>query len=193
MIILASESPRRKELLKRIVPDFITVAPCVEELESGGNLTELPEKNAILKARAVAERFPDAWVIGSDTAVFADGRMLGKPGSEEEAVSMLSALSGRAHEVISGAAVICLRQEVCRSWSTVSKVFFKTLDPGEIALYMKKVHVLDKAGAYAIQEHAGLLGARWEGELENIIGLPLTELTQVLMDLKIIETASGRE
>lgn len=193
MIILASESPRRKELLKRILSGFITVSPCVKELESGENLTELPEKNAILKARAVAERFPEAWVIGSDTAVFADGRMLGKPGSEEEAAAMLSFLSGRAHEVISGAAVICLQKKVCRSWKSVSKVFFKTLDPGEIALYMKKVHVLDKAGAYAIQEHAELLGARWEGELENIIGLPLAELTQVLTDLKIIESSSGRE
>ena len=180
MLILASESPRRRTLLKEVVADFRVVAPCVEELEGGADLEALPEKNALLKAGAVADLEKDVFVLGADTAVFAAGEMLGKPANEEEAFRMLSMLSGREHKVISGVALLCRNRNVCCSWSVVSKVYFKELSPEEIRRYMERVNVLDKAGAYAIQEHPELLGARWEGELENIIGLPLAELARVL-------------
>ena len=191
MIILASESPRRKELLRRIVPEFITVPPCVEELEEGATLEELPEKNALLKAEAVAKRFPGDWVIGSDTAVFAEGKMLGKPASLPEAEEMLAMLGGKTHQVISGVALVCREKGVTCSWSCVSQVTFKALNSEEIKTYMKHVSVLDKAGAYAIQAHPELLGARFEGELENIIGLPLVKLEEVLKEFELLNTTSG--
>lgn len=180
MLILASESPRRRELLKRIAPAFTIIPAQVRELEEGEDLAQLPEKNALLKAQAVAEKMPQAFVIGADTAVFADGEMLGKPRSLEEGAAMLARLSGREHQVISGTALICRSREVCCHWSTVSRVRFKVLSSGEIANYMRHVNVLDKAGAYGIQEFPELLGASWEGELENIIGLPMVTLTGLL-------------
>ena len=182
MLILASESPRRRELLGRIASSFKVIAPRVEELEEGETLEALPEKNALLKAGFVADLEKESFVIGADTAVFAEGRMLGKPGDAEEAFRMLSMLSGGEHKVISGTALICRARGIALSWSTVSKVFFKELTPAEIRFYMSQVNVFDKAGAYGIQEHPELLGARWEGELENIIGLPLAELEKQLRE-----------
>ena len=186
MLILASESPRRKVLLEKITGRFSVVPAGVDELESGNEPEKLPQMNALLKAQAVSERFPEAFVLGADTAVFAGTGMLGKPESPEEAAEMLELLGGRSHKVISGTALVCRSQGVCRAWSTVSKVTFKPLTRDEIAEYMKKVNVLDKAGAYAIQEYPELLGAVWEGELENIIGLPLLRLTEILREYDLI-------
>ena len=186
MLILASESPRRKVLLEKITAGFTVIPPCVEELESGEDLFKLPESNALLKAENVAERFPEAFVIGADTAVFAENRMLGKPASLHEAAEMLTLLGGRSHKVISGVALVCEAKGVSRSWSTVSEVRFRELSPENIREYMEKVNVLDKAGAYAIQEHPELLGAVWEGETENIIGLPLQKLKSLLEEYDLV-------
>ena len=180
MLILASESPRRRELLSRLGVEFTVEPACVDELEEGNDLSLLPEKNALLKANAVAERFPEHFVLGADTGVFCCGRMLGKPGDDEKAKEMLAMLSGRTHQVISGTALVCRRRNISLAWSSVSQVTFKKLSCDEIARYISAVHVLDKAGAYAIQEHPELLGAVIEGELENIIGLPLAKLSGVL-------------
>lgn len=185
MLILASESPRRRELLARLGVPFSVSPAKVEELDRGRDLKELPEKNALLKAEAAAEKFPDAFVLGADTGVFARERMLGKPASPEEAFEMLSFLSGTTHEVITGVALVCRRKNLCRSWSETSRVTFKKLTAAEIRSYMEQVCVADKAGAYAIQEHPELLGARWEGEMENIIGLPLLELEQILKEYEV--------
>ena len=180
MLILASESPRRRELLSRLGVEFTVEPACVGELEDGEDLNLLPEKNALLKANAVAERFPESFVLGADTGVFCCGRMLGKPGDVEKAKEMLTMLSGCTHQVISGTALVCRSRNICRSWSVVSQVTFRNLTGDEIARYINTVNVLDKAGAYAIQEHPELLGAVTAGELENIIGLPLVKLSEVL-------------
>lgn len=184
MLILASESPRRRELLKRIVPEFTVLSPQIEELEDGAELEKIPQENALLKAAAVADLYPEAFVLGADTAVFAGGKMLGKPASEAEAAAMLRSLSGRTHKVISGVALICRKKNWSSLWSVVSEVTFKELSSREIADYMAVVNVLDKAGAYAIQEHPELLGATWQGELENIIGLPLVKLQKILQEIR---------
>ena len=180
MLILASESPRRKELLTRLKVPFECVPAKVTELSEGRDPASLPRRNALLKAGCVAASFPGDWVIGADTGVLAAGRLLGKPGSEAEAASMLAMLQGSSHEVISGVAVICRERRFRRSWSVRTRVTFAPMTGDEIANYMKQVFVLDKAGAYAIQEHPELLGARWRGELENIIGRPLVKLSAVL-------------
>ena len=179
-LILASESPRRRELLRRLGAEFEVMPAHADELETGENPEKLPQMNALLKAAAVAEKFPEAFVLGADTGVFEGGIMLGKPRSEEEALSMLLSLSGKSHKVISGVALICRKENVELSWSVTSGVAFGNFTSAEAAEYMKQVNVMDKAGSYAIQEHPELLGARWEGELENIIGLPVVKLKEVL-------------
>lgn len=186
MLILASESPRRRELLKQLGADFEIIPAAVEEFSDGDEPEKLPEKNALLKARHVAERFPEAFVLGADTGVFDTRKMLGKPRSREEALAMLLSLSGRSHQVISGVALLSLSRGICRSWSVRSQVTFRGFTPADAELYMEKVNVMDKAGAYAIQDHAGILGAVWEGELENIIGLPLTALTKILREYDLL-------
>lgn len=180
MVILASESPRRRELLTRLSVPFKCVPAEVTELTEGRDPALLPRRNALLKASCVAARFPGDWVVGADTGVLAAGRLLGKPGSEAEAAAMLAMLQGHTHEVITGVAVICRERRFRKSWSVRTSVTFAPLTKEAIADYMRQVFVLDKAGAYAIQEHPELLGARWRGELENIIGLPLVKLSAVL-------------
>ena len=186
MLILASESPRRRELLKRLRIPFDCVPARVTELAEGGDPASLPRRNALRKAAYVAARFPAAWVLGADTGVLAGNRLLGKPGSPEEAAEMLGTLQGREHRVVTGVALLCLERKFRRSWSVVSTVSFAPLSRERIAEYMKRVHVLDKAGAYAIQEHPELLGASWRGEVENIIGLPLTRLARILKECGVI-------
>ena len=151
-----------------------------DELEKGDEPEKLPELNALLKAAAIAEKFPGAFVLGADTGVFDGVRMLGKPRSQDHAVSMLLSLSGRSHRVISGVALICRELGVELAWSVTSTVTFGKYGVSDVSEYMKQVNVMDKAGSYAIQEHPELLGARWEGELENIIGLPVVKLQEVL-------------
>ena len=134
----------------------------------------------------MAERFPEAFVLGADTGVFDGKRMLGKPRSAEDARNMLLSLSGKSHKVISGTALVCISRQVSLSWSTESRVSFAPFTPADAVLYMAQVDVMDKAGAYGIQEHAELLGASWEGELENIIGLPLVRLKEILRQNKLL-------
>ena len=180
MLILASESPRRRELLKQLGVEFEIRPAAVRELEQGDEPEKLPETNALLKAQAVAELFPEKFVLGADTGVFDGRRMLGKPRSAAEASSMLLSLSGKSHKVISGVALVCISRGIRTSWSVTSQVTFGAFSAADAAFYMEKVNVMDKAGAYAIQEHPEILGASWEGELENIIGLPLTALKKIL-------------
>ena len=179
-LILASESPRRRKLLADLGVAFQVKPAQVEELKEDCEPETLPEKNALLKAAYVAEQFPDSFVLGADTGVFDGRNMLGKPASAADALKMLLSLSGRSHQVISGVALICRAENISLSWSVSSCVTFAPFSAAAAAAYIEKVNVMDKAGAYAIQEHSGMLGARWEGELENIIGLPLVKLKEML-------------
>jgi septum formation protein len=137
-------------------------------------------ENALRKAKVISEKNADSLVLGADTVVVCDNRVFGKPRSEKEAFSMLRTLSGREHSVITGVALCCKADSICEVFPVTTQVYFKSLRDEEILRYMQCVPVMDKAGAYAIQEHGEMLGARWEGELENIIGLPLLKLEEVL-------------
>ena len=182
-LILASASPRRRELLARCGFDF-TVAPApAEELTDFPDLRLLPEENARRKAEAAAVLRPDALVVGADTLVLCGGRAMGKPADLADAARMLRELAGRAHEVVTGVALRCRARGLAESWSAVSEVVFKNLTDADIAAYLRLVPVLDKAGAYAIQEHGDMLVARFTGELENIVGLPLERLRARLREL----------
>lgn len=181
-MILASRSPRRKELLASCGVEFSIYDANVDELtaDSGVALEELPAYNAVLKARCVAMKFPSEMVLGADTMVICDGAALGKPDSPEESFRMLKRLSGKTHQVITGVALLCAENNVVEVWSEVSQVKFKTLSDEDIIKYTTLVNTLDKAGAYAIQEHGELIVEKFDGELENIIGLPLVRLKTLL-------------
>ena len=179
-MILASQSPRRRELLAREGVEFRVVVRDTEEVHDASlPPQELCAINAAAKAEAVAREFPDEVVIGADTLVFIDGTPLGKPADETEAVQMLLRLQGRTHCVCTAVAVVMPGGER-RDFAEISHVTFRPLDEAAIRHYMNLVHVYDKAGAYAIQEHGELIIEKFEGDLDNVIGLPVTRLLQVL-------------
>jgi septum formation protein len=185
-LILASLSPRRRELLARLPYPFEVRSMPVREF-SDGELPagELPLRNAEAKAQAVAENFPDAVVVGADTVIIFDGRIIGKPRDAADAFRTLSELSGRTHEVVTGVALLRRRDGLRRSWSVGTRVTFKNLSPDTIREYMKRVDVLDKAGSYALQEHGGMIVARVDGDADNVVGLPLERLAAELADLEM--------
>ena len=172
MFILASASPRRRELLQQIDASFEVKVSSVEEV-TGGNLApaEIVVENAVRKAKAVAEAFPGDAVLGADTIVFLDGRVYGKPKDGEEAKAMLRALAGREHEVATGIAWVHAG-EVFTDVET-TRVFFAPLTEEAIDAYVKTGEPLDKAGAYAIQGRAAQFIESIEGSFSNVVGLPL--------------------
>lgn len=176
-VILASQSPRRVELLRQILADFAVVASFASESEDmTQGARRLCELNAERKAMLVAERHPEHLVIGADTLVFLDGEQLGKPVDLDMARNHLRRLSGRVHEVITG---VCLYQRAgnrLHLFSEVTHVRFLPVGPTEIDDYLERVQVSDKAGAYAIQEEGHRLVERVEGSMSNVIGLPVEAL-----------------
>lgn len=180
MLILASQSPRRSELLRREGVDFTVVVKDTEE-EHDASLPPqvLCARNAAAKAEAVAVDYPQATVLGADTLVFIDGTPLGKPADKEDAVCMLMRLQGRTHCVCTAVAVILPGGER-RDFADISYVTFRPLTESDVLRYMQLVNVMDKAGAYAIQEHGELIIESIEGDFDNIVGLPVTRLLQVL-------------
>ena len=185
MLILASSSPRRRELLRRCQVDFTVEISPAEELSHAENMSILPELNAALKAGAVAEKHPDSWVLGADTMIIFENSAIGKPADLTDAANLLRKFSGKSHQVITGMALICSSRNIKEVWSEISVVRFKTLNDATIREYLNRVEVLDKAGAYAIQEHGDLIVEEFSGELENIVGLPLKKLRQLLTKYSI--------
>ena len=179
-MILASQSPRRRELLAREgVPFRVEVRDTEEVHDASLPPEQLCAINAAATALAVAQEFPEEVVIGADTLVFIDGTPLGKPADEAEAVQMLLRLQGRTHCVCTAVAVVMPGGER-RDFAEIGHVRFRSLDEEAIRHYMSLVHVLDKAGAYAIQEHPELIIESFEGDWDNVVGLPVTRLLQVL-------------
>ncbi|MFI5356165.1 MAG: Maf family protein [Opitutales bacterium] len=180
-LLLASASPRRRELLARLgVPFEVVTAEVVEHEEEATDPRTLVAHNAALKAEWVAARHPDAFVLGADTTVCLDGRALNKPADAAAARAMLRLLSGRTHTVHTGLALRQASTGLKFDENVASSVTFKTLGEEAIEAYLSRVHTLDKAGGYAIQEQGDLIVARREGSLSNIIGLPLEATKQIL-------------
>ena len=179
MLILASKSPRRIEILKQLGKKFeIIPSQCAEHSTKKRPSARVVEL-ATQKAFDVANKYPTATVIGADTLVFIDGEPLGKPADEAQAKAMLQQLQGRTHSVCTAVAVI-MPDGSRRDFTETSHVTFRPLDEAAIRHYMSLVHVFDKAGAYATQEHGELIIETFEGDLDNVIGLPVTRLLQVL-------------
>ncbi|AOS45816.1 Septum formation protein Maf [Lacunisphaera limnophila] len=180
-IILASASPRRRELLASLGVDFTVIPAEVTEHEApDADPREMVRHNAALKADWVSARHPAATVIGADTTVFVGRTVLNKPRDGTEARAMLRMLSGTVHTVFTGLAIRRAVDGLKLDQGVASEVTFKTLDEATIELYLSRVHTLDKAGGYAIQEEADLIVAGFTGSLTNIVGLPVDEMKQLL-------------
>ncbi len=182
--ILASASPRREQLLREMGLTFTIVRPDdVEELESGLAPEALASHNAQRKARAVAGRHRETLVLGADTIVVLDGVIYGKPHDMEEAVVMLGKLAGHAHDVFTGVCLVDRSRNLEKTFCERTRVWMKPFSAGEIDDYFRKVNPLDKAGAYAAQEHGETIIARIEGSFSNVMGLPVERLRTVLESL----------
>ena len=174
-IVLASASPRRRELLTLITENF-TVCPADadETLRPGAPLDKEVVRLSRLKAQAAQQLNPDAVCIGSDTMVTIDGLPLGKPADEAQAADMLRRLRGRTHEVLTGLAVLPPAGEA-RTLCTRTRVTFRAFDEDELAAYLATGEPLDKAGAYGIQGKAAVFISGIHGDYYNVVGLPLCE------------------
>lgn len=180
-LLLASASPRRRELLGQLgVPFRIVPAEVTEHEAPDADPREMVRHNAALKAEWVSARHPDDFVLGADTTVFVDRTVLNKPRDAAEARAMLRLLSGRTHTVFTGLAIRRGTSALKLDGGAASDVTFKTFDDTTIERYLSLVHTLDKAGGYAIQEHGDLIVERFTGSLSNIVGLPLDETKQLL-------------
>lgn len=179
-LILASGSPRRKQLLGEMGFVFSVIPSEAEELHDDSmQLRDLVEENAYIKANDIAQYHLDSVVIGSDTLVYIDQTPLGKPKTEDEAKMTLRKLSGRAHQVCTGLCIIS--SDKIQRFSVVTDIVFKTLSDEEIDAYMRKVDVMDKAGSYAIQEHGEMIIQSIKGDYSNVVGLPQERLRQELL------------
>jgi septum formation protein len=176
-LILASASSRRTELLRQFGLEFKVMESDVAELNHD-QLTacESAKVNAYRKARSVAKKVPDALVIGADTLVFTDHIVFGKPKSLEDAYLMLERLQGATHCVVTAVCLLNLRNHRQKIFAEKTAVTFRKLDAVAIRRYLNQVNPLDKAGAYAIQEHGDLLVEKISGSYTNVVGLPLERL-----------------
>lgn len=184
-IILASQSPRRKELLEKMGVQFLVIPSNYDEqLDHTRSVEEVAIELAIGKAQAVARQHPDAIVIGSDTIVFADGKQLGKPRDEAEARRVLKDLAGKVNIVATGLAVVYKDKGLEISEVVSSKVFFKDYDREAHEDYLASGDWHDKAGAYGLQSGAARLVDCIEGEYDAILGLPTKTLAAILLPLE---------
>jgi septum formation protein len=182
-LILASASPRRAHLLKKIINKFKVVPSQVQESEVSAKTPEaFAIKAALAKAEDVALKHKNAVVIGADTIVVLGKKILGKPKSKKEAISMLKSLAGRTHKVITGIAVIDSETFEKRADYEVTKVKMKKVKDKEIIDYVKSGKPMDKAGSYGIQEIEEIFIEKIEGDYENVVGLPVRK-TAFLLDL----------
>lgn len=183
-IILASASPRRKELLSTAGLEFtVKIADVEEIIPENATPYEVVKSLALQKAQAVAKDNPDSVVIGSDTVVALDGVILGKPKDEEDAVRMLTALSGRTHTVYTGVALI--HGERIRNFCEATEVKFYPLTEEEICSYVATKEPMDKAGAYGIQGKGCVLVEKIIGDYFNVVGLPVSKVCRELRDFNV--------
>ena len=179
VIILASASPRRAALLREAGPEFASMQIMPSDADEGAD----PLENARLKAESIAAANPQAIVIGADTVIRFGGETIGKPADLDDARAILAKLSGRTHDVVTGVCVRCLENDILVRFEEATHVTFRMLTPEAIEKYIKAVNVLDKAGAYAIQEHGDDIIQGIDGSLTNVIGLPVERLTETIRHL----------
>ena len=185
--ILGSGSPRRRELLGQIMSDYSVEVSDAEEIFSHPEGTlALVMENALIKASSVVQSNLQHWVLGADTLVALEERVLGKPKSVGEATDMLQFLSGQTHQVSTGLCLINRTLDYEETRVETSQVTFKEINDSTIEEYFNEVNPLDKAGGYAIQTRPDLIVEKFEGSRSNVIGLPLGLLEGWLREISII-------
>lgn len=179
-VILASNSPRRKKLLKQIYKDFLVCPSNVDETyEDNLPVEKIPMVLAQKKAQFIAKNYPNDLIIAADTIVVIHKEILGKPKNIKEAREMLNKLSNQQHEVITGVCLCLQGKEEC--FNEITKVYFKKLTELEIAEYIATSEPYDKAGGYAIQGKAGDFISKIEGDYDNVVGFPLQKIKDKLV------------
>lgn len=189
-IILASSSPRRKELLGKITDSFEVKPSAFDEnkIKFDGDCEEFVKKLSFNKARDIVdEAEKDSLIIGADTIVSLDGKVLGKPKDEEEAFNMIHLLSGRTHKVYSGITVIRTSDMAFLSDAVCTSITFSKLTDNEIKEYVNTGEPMDKAGAYGIQGLGGVFVEKVEGCYYNVVGLPLNRLKKLMLELGFVK------
>ncbi|CAB1210070.1 Maf family nucleotide pyrophosphatase [Acinetobacter bouvetii] len=184
-LILASSSPRRRELLQQLGLEFEIFSPEIDEsILQGEDIAAYVERLACSKAQVVLNQFPDAIVIAADTSVAVDQHILGKPESKQHAFAMWELISGRKHDVFSG---VCVRTSAEKSSIVVrTQVEFQQLSLDDMENYWATAEPIGKAGGYAIQGIASRYIPRIEGSYSNVVGLPLHETVQLLQAVKAL-------
>ena len=183
-IILASESPRRRELLRQIGLDFsVKISGIDEDISIDLPPNQLAEPFAHEKAHAVAVDYPKQLVIGADTIVVFDGQILGKPKDNEHSYQMLSTLSGNTHQVITGVALQLRDKNLDETFHAVTNVTFNTLSDSDIYYYIDTYKPFDKAGSYGIQDWFSVCVNRIDGCFYNVMGFPLSSFYSHFIDL----------
>ena len=184
-LVLASSSPRRKDLLNQIGMNFIVVPSNIDE---NFNLSLPPnaftEHWAREKAKHIAKRYPDNIVLGADTVVILENKILGKPKDTEESFNMLSSLSGKTHEVITGLSIIYKKENIDITFNQKTYVSIKTLSNDKIYDYMNTYNPFDKAGSYGIQDGFSVYINKIEGCFFNVMGLPLSTFKEYYDSIK---------
>lgn len=184
-LILASSSPRRRELLQQLGLTFDVFSPDIDEtVWSGESVAAYVERLACSKAQVILEQYPDAVVIAADTSVSLDEKILGKPESKQHAFDLWKTLSGRKHDVFSG---VCVRTSTKKSSIVVqTQVEFQHFSLDDMESYWATGEPIGKAGAYAIQGIAARYIPRIDGSYSNVVGLPLYETVQLLKAVKVL-------
>ena len=179
-MILASNSPRRREILENFGFSLKIMSENVDETSDKENIKEKITEIAEKKVKAVAVKNPEEYVVGADTVVVVDGKILGKPKNREEAFSMLKMLSGKSHEVITAYSFMNIHKGICTSDTETTKVYFKTLSDDEINWYIDTKEPMDKAGAYGIQGKGAVFVEKIEGDFFSVMGFPLGRFVRYL-------------
>ena len=192
-LILASNSPRRRYLLKQAGVEFDVIPSTVDENRAASHdPLEYVRCLSQAKAAEIASRYPDRWVIGADTIVLIDGKVLGKPKDPSDARAMLERLSGQTHQVYTGFTICCVDLQRHHSDVVITDVTFKKLTSDEIKWYIHTGEPFDKAGAYAIQGLGTFLVERINGSYTNVVGLPVCEVIGYLIKEGVIRMQGGQ-
>ena len=179
-VVLASQSPRRRELLRRIWTDFEVIPSAIDETLEAGPLAPAVTNLALRKAEAVARRVGRGVVVAADTVVVIDDEVLGKPAGNDEALEMLVRLRGRQHQVLTGVGLVDAGSGRAVATAVVSRVLMAAYSDASIEAYVASGSPLDKAGAYAIQDLQGALVDAVVGSYTNVVGLPVEETRRLL-------------
>lgn len=184
-MILASKSPRRKEILENIGFNLIIKSEEIEEISQEKEILDKIKDIAFQKTMAVAQKYPQEYVVGADTIVEIDGEIIGKPKNEEDAYRILKKLSGRAHNVITAYSFINIERNIIVKDIAISEVFFREINDEDIKWYIDSKEPLDKAGAYGIQGKGAIFVEKIVGDFFTVMGFPIEKFILKLKELGI--------